>query len=187
MVKYATQTISFLFHPAIIGFLTISLVARQFYFGESLKYLAPITVLVVGIVASYLLFSSKEGSGWSHLSPTIRQNLFVALILGTSLSAITYNTILPSKLLGFMAMGISILWALYYLSGRFIAHASLHAGIFVWGLLTLAHFVNLNFSFGLLMLPILYWSKISTKEHNWLELMLGTVIGAVAGLLLWTF
>jgi len=76
--------------------------------------------------------------------------------------------------------------SLFYLINKYIGKASMHAAAYTFSILYLADRVSMSFAILFIGLPIIFWSRIKLHKHSWLELLLGTSIGMIIGLLSWT-
>jgi len=85
------------------------------------------------------------------------------------------------------SMLVIIYLGIMYLVNRYIDKASVHASTLSFVTLYLIDKVDVRFSILLLVLPLVYWSRIRLHKHTWLQLFLGTGIGMLIGLLAWTF
>lgn len=107
-----------------------------------------------------------------------------------TLYSFLFNAILFGIFNEYLWQKISILFVIYagflYLANRYFDKASWHASMMAFSIFYLADKVTISLAFGLILLPVIFWSRVTLHKHSWLQLYLGTVIGLVVGILSWT-
>jgi hypothetical protein len=190
------RSISTLINPVFVGTFTIVVFTYK-YFPE-LWFLLAVPILAAH-TAAYIVIalinrkihSHEEAYIFhiNHVTRIARGNLYLSLTFASSAVSIVYGSgkLLDNPPLLNFCMLLALFWGSYYLANHYIEKASLHSGMFCFAILILAHHVNFAYALGLLVLPTIYWARIELKEHSWLQLMLGTIIGCAIGLLAWVF
>jgi hypothetical protein len=181
------RIISLITFPISILFIAI-LWGNNVQFPGDFKF---IFLLLISFIPTAIIYFKELYRDKSLLKPSISLNrverekvlgvYFFSLLLSLVLAAIfnLENKFLHSIIILIIFVGV------VYLINKHIGKASLHASSFVFSVLFVAQKLDWTYSLILLGLPVIYWARLKLKQHSKMELLLGTVIGMLVGLLSW--
>lgn len=78
-----------------------------------------------------------------------------------------------------------VTFSLTYLANKYFDKLSMHAFFFALSVMILVDRVNIAYGIFFIVMPVIFWSRITLHKHTWLQLYLGTVLGLVMGLIAW--
>lgn len=113
-----------------------------------------------------------------------RELAFIMALLGYTMGIIVAKVFNAPK-------GVVTIFFIYFISSILLTitnkllriKASGHACGIINSIIILLHFGGIRFWYMLLLLPLVYWARLTQKRHNYRELILGTLIGMVSGLI----
>lgn len=183
------QIISWILNPFFI--LPVTLIASHLTSINinPMPFIFFVCVSGLPIFFYYLHYEHKhKQKPWEFFINLPRHERNLPLIVG--IYTFLFSTILLTAFNQLLWEKISVLFVIFcgfmYLANRYIDKASWHAAVLAFCIFYLADKISLIYVFGLLLLPIIFWTRIVLHKHSWLQLYLGTVIGLVIGLLSWT-
>jgi len=101
-----------------------------------------------------------------------------------------YITGLITALVFNASQGVLIIFITYFISGilltffnKFIKiKASGHACGVAGPIVLILYFIGIRAWFVVLLLPIVYWARVAQKRHSYKELIIGTLVGVLSGI-----
>lgn len=100
-----------------------------------------------------------------------------------------FNAVIFSHLQQYFWVEVSMLalvvFASIFLINKYIDKLSMHTFFFSLSIMLLIDKINLAYGIFFVVMPIVFWSRITLHKHSWLQLYLGTVLGMIIGLISW--
>lgn len=176
--KLLATAVSIVLHP-IVMFICISIFLMNYYQLDALTFSKIFGFLIVSIT-SYVFFSVviSKTTDIEFTERRQRPPLLIVLIIGMLLAIYIANNLAP-QLLTLMWKLLAVISILTLVS--FFWKISFHAMFFSLTVFILARFISTDYLFLLILLPLLYWSRISLKKHHILQL----IAGSLTSLLVW--
>lgn len=191
--RLTAEVINRITDPLVLFLITIFIILSNNYPTNAFNYFFPIILIfpIAHFFVSELIYANKHTAGAKlyFSSPTRKQRdeLYLALLIESILLSLVYGSSFITNLFLFeLTMITTIFFAIYYMVNKYIDKVSLHVGTYIFCVLLLAHTMTLEYSLALVSLPVIYWAGISTHHHTWYQMMWGSIIGVIAGLLTWT-
>lgn len=186
---FLAQFISWIYNPFFIIPITLMVSHLQEINKNPFPF---IFFLSVGGLPSILYYLYEEfkhkAKPWEFLVSIPREKRNTPLLI--AVYSFLFVTIILSGLGEILWVEISVVMVIFagsmYLANKYIDKASWHAAAMAFCVFYFVDKISLNYTFGLLLLPVIFWSRVLLHKHSWLQLYLGMVIGLVVGLLSWT-
>jgi hypothetical protein len=195
MTKNLTKAITYVFNPLIIGLTTLVIIVNHYFPQDVLRLVLPLTLALAagyfGFVGFHYFIRKEKLAHAFYLtnSHELDEFPYIALVFASSAASMVYGSkqLIPNNLMLNIAMLIALFYGSVYLINRYIEKPGLQVAHFAFAIMLLAHHVSLAYALALIVMPVMYWSQLTLKHKNWLQLMLGTIIGCAIGLIGWTF
>ncbi len=183
------QALSWLLNPFFILPLAIIAAHLKEINANPMPFIFFVCVGGLPIFFFYLYSEYKhKQKPWEFFINLPRERRNTPLLVG--IYSFIFNTILFSTFNEDLWLRISILLVIYagvmYLANRYIDKASWHASVLAFSILYVSDKISLAFAFALILMPVVFWTRVILHKHTWVQLYLGTVIGLVIGILSWT-
>jgi len=183
------QFLSWMLNPFFILPFTIVASHLREINANPMPFIFFVCVGTLPIFFFYLHYEHKhKEKPWQFFINLPRESRSTPLIV--AIYSFLFCTILLSIFNQLLWEKISILFVVFagvmYLANRYIDKASWHAAVLAFCIFYIADKISLDYVFGLLLLPVMFWARILLHKHTWVQLYLGTVIGLIIGILSWT-
>lgn len=141
----------------------------------------------IGIVYSYQLLKHKgKLAEYVDIPRKERDFIYVAGAFSFLFNAVLFSY-LQNQVWFFKSIIVVIFLSVFFFINKYLDKASMHAGAYTFGVVYLIESYGQIFSLGLILLPLIYWSRIKLHKHTWRQLFLGTILGLFMGLLAWNY
>lgn len=184
-VKFA-KIISIITVVPIISFITITGIYlykssifnnKLSWYISSLIFITLIPILAYGLKNIFPSYKDKGRIGE-------RQLAFVMAVIGYTLGVIVAKLFNAPR-------GVLTIFLTYFISGILLTitnkvlkiKASGHACGTTSSLILFLCFFGIRFWYMVLLLPIVYWARLTQKRHTFIELIIGTLIGVFSGVI----
>lgn len=170
----------------IISFITITgmyLYNSSAFNNKPIWYIVPIIFLTLIPISAYglkgILPSYKDKGRVGE-----RKLAFVMAVIGYTLGVIVATLFNAPR-------GVLTILFTYFISGILLTivnkvlkiKASGHACGTASSLVLFLYFFGIRFWYMVLLLPIVYWARLTQKRHTYVELIIGTLIGVFSGVI----
>lgn len=113
-----------------------------------------------------------------------RDPIYLACFVSSILSYILFSSENLDNVVWFnLSILLAIYMGIFFIINRFFHKASQHAGSFVLSIIYLSIRIDTKILFFLAFLPLIWLSRYYLKAHTYIELVLGTIIGILVGIL----
>jgi hypothetical protein len=183
------QIFTWVLNPFFILPITIIASHLQQINKNPMPFIFFIAVTGIPLFLAYLYIEHKhKQSPWQFFISIPREERNLPLMI--SIYVFLFSGIVFTSLNEILWQKISILFVIFcgvmYLANKYIDKASWHAAALAFCIFYVVDKVNYAFAFGLILLPVIFWSRILLHKHSWVQLYLGTVLGMIIGILSWT-
>lgn len=196
MAKNLSVNKNFLLFLSLVSLATSPLIVSFFalYFGNQHEIEKNpdyfITFLIVGFLlpASIRLIQALrfrvELKFLGILNKDNRDPVYLAALFSLVLCYILFSSENLDNVVWFnVSLLLAIYIGLFFIVNRFFHKASQHAGTFVLSIIFLAIKLDAKILILLCFLPLIWISRYYLKAHTYIELILGTLIGLLVGVL----
>jgi len=174
-------------NPFIVISLTFLITNFNLIFNNTDNFIL-FLVISIGLPLSFYLYEigkhKKHLLHYISLEKKDRDVVYLITIFCLTFSAIFFSY-MRTKFWTLNSILLDIFITLMYIVNKYIDKASMHAAGFCFAVMYLSDRVNPSFGILLIILPIIYWARIKLHKHTWIQLLLGSVIGMIGGLLSW--
>jgi membrane-associated phospholipid phosphatase len=180
------QWISIIFHPFVMVGVMVGAAAAARQGAQGAVRAVAVTALFTVVPLAVLMWRQVRRGHWQNVDASNRaERPILYLVLGLALVALlAYLTLLRTQ--SFMVRGVLVtfgMMAVCAFATRWIK-VSLHMAFAALAATGLALMRSPTGYALLLALPVLMWSRLTLERHSPVEVALGTIIGAAAGVAL---
>lgn len=179
--KYIAELISFVTNPALVVMATVLAAVNSF--ADSREEFWRGSLIGVGLLivpaATYALYNWRK-EGYVDIDISDRKDRVVPLMLAT-LGAFIGAYLVQTKLSNqaFLEMSFILVTLLITLTMvTTIWKISLHAATLSSLTSLLVLYRGESYAWAYLLLPLIFWSRLTLKQHTKWQLVVGTVVGA---------
>jgi len=189
ILKLIAHAISVLTNPLIIIYFMISVSYYDLIVKDiSLFYILLFSLYVPTTV--YYLMNVIKIDGFKieklSLDQNLRNPLFAYLLSTLIINYFFFNYIGTNEYVQLVLVLIIYISLLLFFN-KLIDKVSMHASANTLFIMSLASKIDPLFLLLMLMLPLIFWSRIYLHRHTLNQLIFGSLIGLVCGLLIWIF
>lgn len=192
---FAGKILSALFNPFLIFFLVIFF-ANSFNIKNNsfsdLNLPHSFFITIVAILPSFAVYlrmlfkHKKEFAEYVSVPRESREKIYIVAFLSFVFVTISFASF-HERYWMLLSMCIVVLLGMLFLANTFIDKASMHSAVFAFCVVYLTQKSSVGFSLLFAFLPLIYWARIVLHKHDWLQLLLGSIIGLSVGLITWSF
>lgn len=184
LTKTYAQLVSVVTNPFLVLFLALyihfefEITQSEFEFGA--LFISAFAICAV----MYLVVLQRYKDTWlQHIDLNRRERVYILFAIAIGFSFITGVSSLRDYSQDFQEMVtlLTIYWGVMALLTMFITKVSLHASMLLFMSISIFNENLLLMILGLVLFPLMFWSRKKLHKHTFMQLILGSSVGLIFG------